>query len=202
MKFNMEFFKGNTEPEEKKELQNIKKYIEKSDSTTNYEAEFEENITDKEMYHLSTQSQNIINWYPFKKDMKVLEISGNLGELTGVLCEQCQEVVTIEPDIEKARLLAKRHETQENLEIVVGSLEDISLENNKFDIITLIGVIPKIKQLMNKNCTLIECIQYLEQYLKNDGRFLIAVDNKFGLRYFAGNPENIFNQKFESLIRI
>ena len=200
MKFNMEFFKGNTEPEEKEELQDIKKYIEENDNIKSYETEFPENITDKEMYHLSTQSQNIINWYPLKKEMKVLEVGGNLGELTGVLCEKCQEVVTIEPDIEKARLLAKRHETQENLEVVVGNFEDISLENNKFDIITLIGVIPKIKQLMNRNYTLIECIQYLEQYLTEDGRFLIAVDNKFGLRYFAGNPENIFNQKFESLI--
>ncbi len=199
MKFNIEFFKGNMQQQEEEELQIIKPYIENHIHMTNYEAEFPDNVTDKEIYHLSTQSQNILNWYPFQKEMKVLEIGGNLGELTGILCEQCHDVTTIEPDLAKARLLAKRHETQENLEVVVGNLENIQLDQ-KFDIITLIGIIPKMKQLMNRNCTLIECMQFLETHLTENGKFLIAVDNKFGLRYFAGNPENIFHEKFESLI--
>ena len=33
-----------------------------------------------------------------------------------------------------------------------------------------------------------------------DGRILLAVDNKFGLRFWAGNPENILEKKFTSLL--
>lgn len=71
------------------------------------------------------------------------------------------------------------------------NLKDIKPEK-EYDIITLIGISPKLK--------LAETIKKLEQYLKPEGKFLIAVDNKFGLRFFAGNPENYFNRKFESLI--
>lgn len=61
-----------------------------------------------------------------------------------------------------------------------------------YDIITLIGISQKIK--------IENIIKQLENHLKPEGKFLIAVDNKFGLRFFCGNPENILNKKFESLI--
>ena len=203
MKFNMDFFKNKINQENDFEI--VKQYIENNmtdvekNASPNYEAEFVDKITDKELYHLSTQSQNIINWFPFKKEMEVLELCGNYGEITGILCDKCKNVITIEPNIEKARLLGKRHQQRENLEVIVGNLHDIRLEK-KFDIITLIGIIPYIKELMGKDVKLIELIRYLERFLSEDGKFLLAVDNKFGLRYFSGHPENILNEQFESLI--
>ena len=53
---------------------------------------------------------------------------------------------------------------------------------------------------MGKDVKLIELIRYLERFLSEDGKFVLAVDNKFGLRYFSGHPENILNEQFESLI--
>ena len=41
-----------------------KNYIEK-DNQELYENKFGENVTEYELYHLSTVSQNLINWYPF-----------------------------------------------------------------------------------------------------------------------------------------
>ena len=38
-------------------------------------------------------------------------------------------------------------------------------------------------------------IKILEKNLKQSGKFLIAVDNKFGLKYFAGDPEKILNKR-------
>ena len=95
------------------------------------------------------EEQNILNWYPFKKDQKVLKISEN--------CEELEKSIS-----------------------------------EKYDVITLIGISPKIK--------LESLIKQLENNLKEEGKFLIAVDNKFGIRFFAGNSENVLNKKFESLI--
>ena len=50
--------------------------------------------------------------------------------------------------------------------------------------------------------TLEEALKTLTPYLTESGKFLLAIDNKFGLRYFSGHPEHILNRKFESLIRI
>lgn len=190
MKLNLNFCKNETNKITEQEKECIKNYIEK-DNQELYENKFGENVTEYELYHLSTVSQNLINWYPFNTKDTVLQIGGDLGELTQVFCNNCEKVVTIEPNIEKAKAIAKRYENRENLEIIVGNIDDIILEE-KFSIITIIGNNPKIKLKDN--------IQKLERNLKENGKFIIAVDNKFGLRYFMGNPENILNKKFESLI--
>lgn len=190
MKLNLNFCKNETNTITEQEKECIKNYIEK-DNQELYENKFGENVTEYELYHLSTVSQNLINWYPFNTKDTVLQIGGDLGELTQVFCNNCEKVVTIEPNIEKAKAIAKRYENRENLEIIVGNIYDIILEE-KFSIITIIGNNPKIKLKDN--------IQKLERNLKENGKFIIAVDNKFGLRYFMGNPENILNKKFESLI--
>ena len=185
MKLNLNFCKNETNTITEQEKECIK------DNQELYENKFGENVTEYELYHLSTVSQNLINWYPFNTKDTVLQIGGDLGELTQVFCNNCEKVVTIEPNIEKAKAIAKRYENRENLEIIVGNIDDIILEE-KFSIITIIGNNPKIKLKDN--------IQKLERNLKENGKFIIAVDNKFGLRYFMGNPENILNKKFESLI--
>lgn len=117
---------------------------------------------------------NILNWYQFKKTDDVLELGNN--EITKMLISKCNKVVSINKDLK-------------NVEI-----------NRKFDYIILIGIIGKIEEIYGEKIGLIDLIVFLEKYLKEDGKFLIAVDNKFGLRYFAGNPENILNEKFKSLI--
>ena len=190
MKLNLNFCKNETNTITEQEKECIKNYIEK-DNQELYENKFGENVTEYELYHLSTVSQNLINWYPFNTKDTVLQIGGDLGELTQVFCNNCEKVVTIEQNIEKAKAIAKRYENRENLEIIVGNINDIILEE-RFSIITIIGNNPKIKLKDN--------IQKLERNLKENGKFIIAVDNKFGLRYCMGNPENILNKKFESLI--
>jgi len=190
LKLNLNFCKNETNTITEQEKECIKNYIEK-DNQELYENKFGENVTEYELYHLSTVSQNLINWYPFNTKDTVLQIGGDLGELTQVFCNNCEKVVTIEQNIEKAKAIAKRYENRENLEIIVGNINDIILEE-RFSIITIIGNNPKIKLKDN--------IQKLERNLKENGKFIIAVDNKFGLRYFMGNPENILNKKFESLI--
>ena len=190
MKLNLNFCKNETNTITEQEKECIKNYIEK-DNQELYENKFGENVTEYELYHLSTVSQNLINWYPFNTKDTVLQIGGDLGELTQVFCNNCEKVVTIEPNIEKAKAIAKRYENRENLEIIVGNIDDIILEE-KFSIITIIGNNPKIKLKDN--------IQKLERNLKENGKFIIALDNNFGLRYFIGNPDNILNKKFVSLI--
>lgn len=78
-------------------------------------------------------------------------------------------------------------------------MEEIKIKE-KYDYIILIGIIPRIKEIFGKNIKLAEILKKLEKFLNDNGKFLVAVDNKFGLRYFAGNPENVLNKKFESLI--
>jgi len=141
------------------------------------------------------QSLNILNWYPLKEEQDILEIGIQTKEMTKMFCKKCNEVTTIEPNKEKAEKIEKI----ENLQIIEKPLNKLEL-NNKYDIITLIGINERTKEIVGENLKLTDIIKLLEKYLKPEGKILIAVDNKFGLRFFAGDPENILNRKFESLI--
>lgn len=197
MKLNLNFYQEKEEIIKDEERQIIEQYIDKIDNKE-YEKHFPDKVTKNEMYYLSSSSQNILNWYPFEKEDTILEVGGNLGELTQVFIEQCKDVVTIEPNLIKAKAIEKRYK-EENLEVIVGSLKNIKLDR-KFKFITLIGIINKIEEITGqKDMKLTDLIKTLEPYLLENGKFLIAVDNKFGLKYFAGDPENILNKKFVSL---
>lgn len=198
MKLNLDFYKEKEEVITEKEKQIIEQYIEKFDNKE-YEEQFLPEVTDKEIQILSSTSQNILNWYPFEKNQTVLEIGGNLGEITQVFVDKCEKVVTVEPNLIKARAIVKRYEKQNNLEVIAGNFENIKIQE-KFDYIVLIGSASRVKEIMGQDMKLTKMLKILEQYLSENGKFLIAVDNKFGLRYFVGNPENILNRKFESIV--
>lgn len=145
------------------------------------------------------QSQNILNWYNCNQDDEILEIGGNLGELTSMFCKITKHVTTIEPNAINAEEISKKCEKENNLELIIDNFKNIELEK-QYDKIILIGIISRIKEIFGENISLEQIIKKLEKNLKQGGRFIIAIDNKFGLRYFAGNPENILNKKFISLI--
>ena len=198
MKLNLDFideaYVDIAKDDEKKIINN---YIDKYDDT-NYDAYFGEQISEKEMYYLSLLNTNILNWYPFNPKDSILEVGGGLGQLTGFLADKVKEVVTIEPSLIQAQAIEKRHQDKNNIEIIVGTVDKIKIEK-KFDYILLIGIDAKIKDLFSTKIKFKEVLKELEKYLKNDGKFIIAVDNKLGIRYFAGEEESILNKKFASV---
>ena len=48
------------------------------------------------MYHLPGQRENIVNWLPITKDMKVLEIGSGCGAITGALASKAGSVTCID----------------------------------------------------------------------------------------------------------
>lgn len=198
MKLNLDFYQGQGKEISEQEKNIIQKYIEKY-KETDYENKFSNKVSEYEIYYLSTTSQNILNWYPFDSKETVLEIGGDLGQLTGVFTNKCANVITIEPNLEKAKAIAKRYEDKDNLDIIVGNIKNIKIDK-EFDYIILIGIINRIEEIFGENIKLVEVIKKLEKYLDDNGKFIIAVDNKFGLRYLSGNPENILNKKFKSMV--
>lgn len=85
-------------------------------------------------------TKNILNWYDFNKESDALEIGCGLGAVTSVLCGKCKTVTAVELSKRRATAAWLRCREKENLEIIVGNLNDIQFEK-KFDYITLIGVL-------------------------------------------------------------
>lgn len=154
---------------------------------------------------LSDLRRNILDWYPFKENANILEIGANFGEITGLLCDKALKVVSIEGSLKKAQAIKNRHDSYENLELIVGNLEDIKL-NEKFDYITLIGTLENIDKIDYNTIDKYICI--LKKYLKDNGTILLALDNKLGIKYFSKtnltgiNVTNSFKKNIFSLEEI
>lgn len=178
MNVNWNFYKqenDNINDDEKEFIEEIKRHLEKNEIDN--ENTKEENNLEK-ILTLSKIRENILSWYPFKENAKILEIGANLGEITGLLCENASKVVAIENSKMKIEFMAKRYADKENLDIIAGCMENIKLDE-KFDYITLIGTLER------RNVDYKQIITIAKELLNDGGKILLAFDNKLGIKYFS-----------------
>lgn len=150
------------------------------------------------LYHLSPIRQNILEWYDFDKEASLLEIGSGCGAITGLFCEKVNRVVGIELSKRRSTINAKRNEKYHNLEIMVGNFEDIEL-TEKFDYVTLIGVLEYADSYINAQSPYEEMLKRVKKFLKPNGTLIIAIENKFGLKYFAGAMEDHTGNLFDGI---
>lgn len=178
MNVNWNFYKqedDNIKDDEKEFIERIKRHLEKNESD-NKNTKEENNL--EKILTLSKIRENILSWYPFKENAKILEIGANLGEITGLLCENASKVVAIENSKMKIEFMAKRYADKENLDIIAGYIENIKLDE-KFDYITLIGTLER------RDVDYKQIITIAKELLNDGGKILLAFDNKLGIKYFS-----------------
>lgn len=198
MKLNLEFDKNNDKYSDGDIEEEILKYAENYNES-NIEDVFKNDIRWPVFYHLTNIRKNIINWYPFKKGASVLEIGGGMGAITSTLCEKAERVVSVELSKRRASTIAARNKDKENLEIIVGNLNDIEF-NEKFDYITLIGVLEYANLYTHTDNPYIDFLKNIKKYLKKDGKILIAIENKLGMKYYAGAPEDHTSIVYDGIV--
>lgn len=94
------------------------------------------------------------------------------------------------------------YETKENSDILIIDkyIEDITkYKNFKYDYIYLNGTIENANNIMQSENKELDFIKYFKELLKENGKLFIAVDNKFGVKYFAGNKSEHCNNIYDSL---
>lgn len=149
-------------------------------------------------YHLTHVRKNILNWYPFSPDGSVLEIGCGMGAVTRILCEKCKDVTAVELSKRRATATLLRCRDKENLEIIVGNLNDIKF-NKKFDYITLIGVLEYQGEYTDTDNPYLDFLTEIKKLLKPGGKLLIAIENQYGLKYWCGAREDHTGIPFEGM---
>lgn len=147
---------------------------------------------------LSELRRGLFNWYDFGSDAGILEIGGGYGALTGLFCERAAEVVVTERSLYRAQIMQKRYEDRDNLSIYVGDILDMAFEK-KFDYIILTGILERAGKGSFDKEPYASYLRSLQQFLKPGGILLAAVDNRYGLRYFAGMKNIHTGKVFDSI---
>ncbi|MGN0482387.1 MAG: class I SAM-dependent methyltransferase [Lachnospiraceae bacterium] len=150
------------------------------------------------LYHLSNMRENLLDWYDFDPDGTLLEIGAGCGALTGLFCRKTKHVTAIDLSKKRSTINATRNEDCDNLEIYVGNFEDIKLDQ-KFDYVTLIGVFEYSICYVNSKNPFLDMLKKAQAFLKPGGKLFIAIENKYGLKYFAGAREDHTGELFDGI---
>lgn len=194
-KLNLNFYSGSDDYSDgdiEDELLDIVK------SVTNFDEVLSNDERWPVLYHLSPVRENILNWYPFKKSSSCLEIGGGCGAITGMLCENLNDVKVIELSKRRSSINFERHKTYDNLEVIVGNLNDIELDQ-QFDYITLIGVLEYAGSFTKTSEPYKDFLKQIKKLLKPNGQLIIAIENRYGLKYFAGAKEDHTAKEFDGI---
>lgn len=167
-------------------------------SSTAIEEQLMEGNSWAHLYHLSDIRENILEWYDFNPEGTLLEIGSGCGALTGLFCRKVKRVTAIELSKKRSTINAVRNEGYDNLTIMLGNFEDIRL-NEKFDYVTLIGVFEYSICYIGSENPFMDMLNRAKSFLKPGGKLLIAIENKYGLKYFAGATEDHTGRCFDGL---
>lgn len=175
----------------------IRKYI-NDDSLKTYDEVIAKDTRWEVFYHLTHLRASLFNWYEFKGDAQLLEIGGEFGALTGLFCEKCAHVTTVELSTFRAEAIQERHSDKTNLDILAGRIDDIEFEN-KFDYIILAGTLENIVDQSFSKEKYSMFLKRISNFLKPDGKILLAVENRYGIRYFCGDVEPHTGKPFDGI---
>lgn len=152
------------------------------------------------LYHLSPLRGNVVEWFPVKAGAKVLEIGSGCGAITGTLAKKAEKLDCIDLSKKRSLINAYRNKDCEGVSILVGNFKDIEPHlGGDYDYIFLIGVL-EYGQLYMDSCTPYEdFVRIMKKHLAPGGNIVIAIENKYGLKYWAGCREDHLGTFFSGI---
>ena len=119
--------------------------------------------------NLSEFKKNIISWYPIENNDKVLQI-GEDEEITRELKSMTSKVM------------------------IISNIDEIDM-NLRFDYITMIGSFDNV----DSEAKIVRLLNYAKEGLSNGGKILLAMKNKFGMKYWTGEKFSSDAKAYETI---
>lgn len=180
--------------------------------------------------HIAYCAPHIVPFYradaqfllPIDSGSRVLDAGSMWGGITVPLAQYCKEVYAVDKTWETLRFLAVRAQQLglSNITPIVSGIHRLPFPDDHFDCIILNGVLEWLATeqdlVLEKHWDAkrarrhgygkspeqmqLEGLRELHRVLKRDGAIYIASENRIGLQYFFGYPDDHVNIRFASLL--
>lgn len=144
-------------------------------------------------YHLSSRRANLLR--PFQewfKGKRILEIGCGCGAITRFLAESGAQVLSVEGSFRRAQIARQRCRDLDNVDVICSPSDQLP-DIGAFDGVMLIGVLEYARMFLGANGQHV-LLDFCRQRLVQDGQLFIAIENKLGIKYFAGANEDHVGQ--------
>lgn len=117
--------------------------------------------------------KGLLNWYDFSKEGEVLCIGKGESSIKELLQEKCKKVICKDGNSSLCKPFLDQYK-------------------ETFDYIVAIDVVERLKDS-------VKALSLWRELLKTNGKLLLGVDNRLGLRYFCGDRDPFTNRSFDGI---
>lgn len=144
------------------------------------------------LYAFSDLRENLLEWYPFEKGKKLLQIGSGAGAVTGLFLKKGLDVTVFETDPDEERVAKMRFsdvlEGKKQIEGTLSYVREVSDEDGMgaFDYVVLIGVMDRAFEWFPSQTPYEDLIRKAKEYVRTGGSLFVATANRMAVRYFSG----------------
>lgn len=140
-------------------------------------------------YHLTPLRHNLLRPFAFDPQARVLELGAGCGAMTRYLAENFHEVVSVEGSFLRASAAAARCRDLDNVSIYCDRIGDFE-PGRTFDYVFVVGVLEYAPVYGTGPDPVAHFLRQAVSMLGESGSLVLAIENKLGLKYFAGCAED------------
>lgn len=154
-------------------------------------------------YHLSPVRGNLLRHLDFAS-LDVLELGAGIGAISRFLAEHCKWLTAVEGSQRRYSALVSRLRDLDNWDGFVSNVEDVKLDR-KYDVVCIVGVLEYAELYStrlpeNKKTPAQWFLEKAASHLKDDGVLIVAIENKLGLKYWRGAPEDHDGKLYSGIV--
>ncbi|MFK7964482.1 MAG: cyclopropane-fatty-acyl-phospholipid synthase family protein [Burkholderiaceae bacterium] len=160
-----------------------------SDVST-FSEELRASVTDwASEYHFNRARHCLLRPLGIQAGDRVLELGCGCGGITRYLGEIGAQVTSVEGSPARARVAAERCRDLSNVQVVVDNL--LNFESSEpYDWVLIIGVLEYSPIYGDPPDPVNHYLRSAARHMADDARLVVAIENKFGLKYFNGCEED------------
>ena len=149
-------------------------------------------------YYLTRKRSQLLKGFDFKRSQKVLEVGCGHGAITRFLGETFDEVVSVEGNLNRAKIARLRTKELPNVSVLCAPFQELRFKK-KFDVVFCVGVLEYSNIFVESEKPFDAMLELFKDLLAPGGVLVLAIENQFGLKYFASAGEDHNNIMFDGL---
>jgi len=145
-------------------------------------------------YHLAPQRVDLLRPIEHLLHGAILEVGSGCGAISPFLAQHAQSLTALEGSRRRAKLTAMRCRGLPNVSVYCDNFQDSQFDR-RFDVVTSIGVLEYAGCYFDAPYA----FDRLAEVLAPEGVLIIAIENRLGLKYLAGAPEDHTGRPFDGV---